>query len=205
MNTSPTEHWRQLVAKTMSQRSCGLSEAWRITSGANPDAAILMSAFGRSRQTVQFFNSRQAAKATPEKDRAKKEFYQFVNEKTQHGLSYVAAYNSAAREHPDLIAAMAGGAGVQFANTKDGKAPAATAMLKKLLYLPESATEEHFQAAFQGNGSTLSPQHPAKIFAALTDLTQKKIGGDYDTAIAQTKAAFPELWSAVEKLSAEPV
>jgi hypothetical protein len=202
---NPSLHWTQKVNQTMSQRSCGYGEAWRITAAANPDAATLMSAAGRSRQAVQFFNSRQAAKSTPEKDRAKKEFYQFVNEKTQYGLSHTAAYNSAAREHPDLIAAMAGGAVVKFANTNDGKAPAATAMLKKLLYLPENATEEHFQAAFQGNGSTLSPQHPAKIFAALTDLTQKKSGGDYDTAIAQTKAAFHELWSAVEKLSAEPV
>lgn len=202
---TPSQHWTQLVSKTMSQRTCGHSEAWRITADAHPDTAILMSAFGRTRQTVQFFNSRQARKGTPEKVLARKQFMEFVNEKQNKGLDYGTAYNAAARAHPDVFAAMSGSVGVQFANTNDGKAPAASAMLKKLFWLPESATDEHFQTAFTGNGSTLSPQNPAKIFAALTDLTQKKSGGDYDTAIAQTKSAFPDLWAAVELLAKEPV
>ena len=116
----------------MSQRSCGLSEAWRITAGAHPDAAILMSAFGRTRQTVQFFNSRQAAKRTPEKAQARTQFMQFVNEKQKRGLSYGPAYNAAAREHPDVFAAMSGSAAVQFANANNGKSPAGSVMLKKL-------------------------------------------------------------------------
>ena len=81
----------------MSQRRCGLSEAWRITAAANPTASILMSAFGRSRQTVQFFNSRQATKLTPEKAEAKKTFATFVNEKQKIGLNYGTAYNAAAQ------------------------------------------------------------------------------------------------------------
>jgi endo-beta-N-acetylglucosaminidase D len=210
---NPSLHWVQLVNQTMAQRRCTHSEAWRITASAHPEAATLMSAAGRSRSTVQFFNSREAQKITPEKAQAKKEFFQFVNEREKAGQHPNMAYNAAAREHPDLVAAMAGGNFVrvvlpraQFANAADGgKAPAATAMLKKLFWLPDNATEEHFQAAFQGNGSALSPQNPSKIFAGLVDLTQKNSGSDYDTAIAHTKAAFPELWNAVDRLSKEPV
>ena len=83
----PSEHWLQLVAKTMSNRSCGHVEAWKITADAYPAAAILMSASGRSRQTVRFFNSREAAKVTPQKAKAKKEFYQFVNAKEEAGIT----------------------------------------------------------------------------------------------------------------------
>lgn len=105
---NPSEHWTQLVNKIMAQTRCGHSEAWRITASAHPDAATLMSAYGRSRNTVQFFNSREAGKSTPEKAKATKEFYEFVNEKEKSGQSPVAAYQSAAREHTDLIAEMLG-------------------------------------------------------------------------------------------------
>ena len=191
----------------MSQRRCGLSEAWRITAAANPTASILMSAFGRSRQTVQFFNSRQATKLTPEKAEAKKTFATFVNEKQKIGLNYGTAYNAAAREHPAVFAAMSGSGQVQFVNTasSNGNPPAASSQLKKLFWLPEHVTQEQFEAGFKGNGSTLSPLNPAKIFAGIAELTQKQRGGEYDQAIAQTKAGFPDLWAAVELLSKEPV
>jgi hypothetical protein len=205
MNTSPAEHWRQLVAKTMSQRNCTHQQAWLLTAAAHRDSATLMSASGRSRNTVQFFNSRQAAKSTPEKVAAKKEFYQFVNEKTKLGLSYTAAYNGAALEHPDLVATMAGGAGVQFVNTADGNAPVGSPQFKRLFWLPANASQEQFAAAWTGNGSTASPLNPAKIFAGLVELAQKQSSLDYDAAIARCKSDFPELWAAVELLSKEPV
>jgi len=204
---NPSQHWTQLVNRTMSQRSCGHSEAWRITAAAYPDAATLMSACGRTRQTVQFFNSRLAAKSTPQKTEAKRQFMQFVNEKQQVGLNYGTAYNAAARAHPDVFAAMSGGGQVQFVNTasNNGIPPAASSQLKKLFWLPEHTTQEQFEAGFKGNGSTLSPVNPAKIFAGIVELTQKQRGGEYDQALAQTKAAFPDLWDAVELLSKEPV
>jgi hypothetical protein len=204
---NPSQYWTQLVNKIMSQRNCGHSEAWRIAAGANPDAATLMSAFGRSRNTVQFFNSRQAAESTPGKDQSQRQFARFVNEKQKNGLNYGAAYNAAAREHPDVFAAMSGSTRAQFANAdaNNGNPPAASSQLKKVFWLPEHATQEQFEAAFKGNGSTLSPLNPAKIFAGIAELTQKQRGGEYDQAIAQTKAAFPELWAAVELLSKEPV
>jgi len=164
-----------------------------------------MSAFGRSRQTVQFFNSREARKATPEKTQTKKQFFQFVNEKEKTGLPYNVAYNAAAREHPDLVAVMAGGARVQFVNAADGSAPVGSPQFKTLFWLPADATQEQFEAAWIGNGSTASPLNPAKIFAGLVDLAQKKSNLDNDAAIAQVKAAFPRLWEAVELLSKEPV
>lgn len=181
---NPSQHWTQLVNKIMSQRSCGYSEAWRITAAANPDAATLMSAAGRSRQTVQFFNSRQAKKSTPEKTQAKNQFFQFVNEKQNSGLSYNMAYAAAAREHPDLIAMMAGGARVQFANAANGSAPVGSPQFKTLFWLPADATQEQFEAAWIGNGSTASPLNPAKIFAGLVDLAQKKGNLDNDAAIS---------------------
>ncbi|MGD0206392.1 MAG: hypothetical protein ABSC89_02135 [Verrucomicrobiota bacterium] len=202
---NPSQHWTQLVNQTRATRHRNYSDAWRITAGAHPDAATLMGAFGRSRQTVQFFNSRQAAKPTPEKGRAQKEFFQFVNEKTRSGLSPHAAYNAAAREHPDLIATMAGGASVQFVNTADGSAPVGSPQFKKLFWLPATATQEQFAAAWVGNGSKAQPLNPAKIFAALVELAQKQGTPDYDAAIARCKSDFPDLWAAVELLSKEPV
>ena len=214
----------------MSQRRCSHREAWHITSAAHPDAATLMSAFGRSRNTVQFFNSREAKKSTPEKANAKKEFWQFVNEKTKSGVHPVAAYNDVGREHPDLIAAMQDNAGFDFVNsnskrdpvqhlrkiaqghrgqftnvTGDGATPVGSPQFNRLFYLLATATQEQFSCAWIANGSTASPINPAKIFAGLVELAQKQSSLDYDAAIARCKSDFPDLWEACELLSKEPV
>lgn len=202
---NPSQHWIQLVNQTMSQRPCSHSQAWLITGRAHPDAAALMSAFGRSRQTVSFFNSRRARQVTPEKQEAEKSFSKFVNERMRNGLSYGQAYNAVFRDHPDLEAKMYGSGTAQFVNSNDGNPPAATSDIKKLFWLPPHATQDQFEAAYKGNGSTLTPLNPGKIFAALVELTQKQRGIEYDPAIAQTKAAFPDLWNAVELLAKEPV
>ena len=197
-----------LVNQTMTQRHCTHSEAWRITSAAHPGAAILMSAAGRSRKTVQFFNAREAQKSTPAKTAAKKQFQQFVNAKEQAGLHPTAAYNAAASEHPDLVATMAGAARAQFVNdaTAAGTTPVGSPGFKALFWLPASCTQEQWAAAWIGNGSTAIPLNPAKIFAALVELAQKQTSSlDYNGAIARCKSDFPDLWNAVELLSKEPV
>jgi hypothetical protein len=202
---NPSKRWVTLVNRTLSQRNCTYSEAWRITAGAHPDDALLMSAYGRSRQTVQFFNSREAQKMTPERTRARKQFGEFVNEKVAAGLNCSQAYNAAAREHPDTVATMAGTPSVQFVNANDGNTPVGSPQFKTLFWLPADAPQETFAAAWVANGSTASPLNPAKIFAGLVELAQKRGLLGYDAALAQAKAGFPRLWEAVELLSQEPV
>ncbi|MDR3460138.1 MAG: hypothetical protein P4N60_22145 [Verrucomicrobiae bacterium] len=186
-----------------------------------------MSAFSRRGQSVQFFNSRDEHKAT-EKAEAGKKLAKFANEKVKAGMPYGQAWNAACRDNPAVAAVFDGGtpaarpgwdstarghiaqvgragARSQFANAADGNAPAATSEIKKLFWLPEHATQDQFEAAFKGNGSALSPLNPGKIFAALVELTQTQRGIDYDAAIAQTKAAFPDLWNAVQLLANEPI
>jgi len=203
----PSEHWLQLVAKTMSNRSCGHVEAWKITADAYPAAAILMSASGRSRQTVRFFNSREAAKVTPQKAKAKKEFYQFVNAKEEAGMYPTAAYNAAARAHPDLVSAMTGAGDVQFLNDVGGDIiPAGSPRHYALFRLPMTTTQEQWEAAYKGNGSIMAPFNPAKVFAALVELAQKKSTSlSYNDAITRCKTDYPDLWDSVELLSKEPV
>jgi hypothetical protein len=154
-------------------------------------------------RTVQFFNSREAQRSTPERAQAKKQFYQFVNEKEAKGIPSITAYNSTAREYPELAAVMAGGGKVQFINAPgDGSAPVGSPGFNRIFYLPATATQEQFAAAWKGNGSVSCPINPAKVFAALVDLEQTKNGTDYDAALTKTKSAFPELWAAVELLRA---
>ncbi|MDR3459423.1 MAG: hypothetical protein P4N60_18505 [Verrucomicrobiae bacterium] len=225
---NPSLHWAQLVKRVMSEKRCNYSGAWRLAAAAHPDAATLMSAFGRTRQQASFFNSRGNHQTTPQKAEAGKKLAKFANEKVKPGMPYGQAWNAACRDNPEWAAAFDGGtpqarpgwdqtarghiaqvgragARSQFANATAGTAPAATSEIKKLFWLPDHATQDQFEAAFKGNNSALSPLSPGKIFAALVELTQTQRGIDYDAAIAQTKAAFPDLWKAVQLLAQEPI
>jgi hypothetical protein len=200
---TPNEHFKKLIAQTMAQRQCSHAAAWILVAKTNSAAAVLSSACGRSARTVEFFNARRGIKVDGDKLDARRQRQRFISEKVRAGQPFQMAYDAVAREHPDLFGGRS--ASAQFTNATDAEPPAATKMLKKLLFLPESATEEHFRTAFKGNDSRLSPQHPGKIFAALTDLNQGKTGSDYDSAIGKTKSEFPDLWRAVQGLSACPV
>lgn len=209
----------------MTARRCTHAEAWRITAEAHPAAVTLMSAVGRTRQSVQFFNSRELEKTTPEKSSAGQQLAKFANEKMKSsGLPYGKAWNVVCAEHPDLATAMAGNNGVQFANAAGGAVddirkqaanlrgdqsfsnaagtvPVAAPQLKAIFRLPLSCSQEEFAAAWHGNGDTLAPLNPGKCFAGLVDYLQTKKSLDYDAAINAAKTAYPALWELVELIS----
>ena len=160
-----------------------------------------MSAVGRTRQSVQFFNSRELEKTTPEKSSAGQQLAKFANEKMKSsGLPYGKAWNAVCVEHPDLAAAMAGNNGVQFANDA-GAVPVAAPQIKAIFRLPPTCSQEEFAAAWHGNGDTLTPLNPGKCFAGLVDYLQTKRSLDYDAAINAAKTAYPALWELVELIS----
>jgi hypothetical protein len=232
---NPSEHWTQLVNQTLLHRRCGLAEAWRLTAAVHPEAATLMSAFGRTRQSVQFFNSRIANEITPDKKQAGSQLAKFANEKMKSsGLPYGQAWNKACAEHPELAATISGNVVVQFANdtakpdatdrARDhirkmaaadfggakflnmaGGVPVAGHQVKAIFRLPQTCSQDEFAAAFHGNGDTLAPVNPGKIFAALVEYVQKKKSLDYNAAITAAKAAYPGLWDMVEAISNEKI
>jgi hypothetical protein len=211
--------WAVLVTATMNKNRIPYSNAWKACQSEHPDWALLISSLGRSRSTVQFFNSRLRQAVTPERDTARKQFAQFVNEKMQTGQPYGMAVNAAAREHPEVYAAthskkgpssvritLPGQRRAEFQN--DGEMPVLVGSpgQKFLFWLPADADQETFEAAWNGNGSVPYPLNPAKIFDALVTLAQKQNSSlSIDAAIAQVKAKFPRLWEAVSALANEPV
>jgi hypothetical protein len=202
---NPSQHWTQLVNQTMLQRRCGHSEAWRITAEAHPTAAALMSAFGRTRSSVSFFNSKIASELTPEKAKLGKEFMVFVNERMQNGLPYNQAYNAVLRDHPEFRAESGVSTSAQFANSKEGPAPVAGPQLKVIFRLPANCSQEEFEAAWHGNGDTVAPINPGKIFAGLVEYVQKLKSLDYEAAITAAKTAYPNLWDLVARIADEKI
>jgi hypothetical protein len=144
-----------------------------------------------------------SASAGPDKRLAK-----FVNEKVKAGWAHGAAYSAAIREHPEL-------GKPQFVNVDDSaarstmSAPAAGAMPVKspamlaIFKLPVNVSQAEFAAAWEGNGNTLSPLNPAKIFAGLCAYWQKEKPLDYDQSIQECKRLYPDLWAFVELLAAQ--
>jgi hypothetical protein len=213
---NPSTEWAALVTATMNRNRTTYAEALRICSAEHPDWRILVSASGRSRATVQFFNSRQRQVITPEREDARKQFRQFVNEKQAKGISYGAAYDASAREHPEVYAATFSSHGVQFVNVvmpgehsqtePQAPTPIGSPQLKKLFWLEPHASQEEFEAGFRENGSVVQPSNPAKIFAGIVGLSKKNNPSQSnDAAIAMVKAKFPRLWEAVTALSNELV
>ena len=230
MKTNPSQHWVSLVNQTMLRQRCTHVQAWRIAAEAHPAAATLMSAFGHTRLSVQFFNSRTVEKGTPEKASAGKQLAKFANEKVKsNGLPYGQAWNAACAEHPELATAMAGNARVQFANAGGdplqsihraaanlgrggsafsnaaGALPVASPQIKAIFRLPQTCSQEEFAAAWHGNGDTLAPVNPGKCFSGLVDYHQAKKSLDYDAAINAAKAAYPDLWELVELISKQAI
>jgi hypothetical protein len=216
---NPSQDWCLLVRATMNKNRIPYSNAWKVCESEHPDWAILMSAMGRNRTTVSFFNVRSVQKSPPERETARKQFHHFVNEKIATGLDCNMAMNAAAREHPEIYAAthsnqgpghvkitMPGQRRAEFQNDGETPAPVGSPGLKTLFWLTPQATQEEFEAAWVGNNSVTQPLNPAKIFTGLVNLAQKKNTGlGNDAAITQVKARFPRLWDAVEALSNEPV
>jgi hypothetical protein len=215
----PSTEWAAMVTATMNKNRIPYSAAWQTCRGEHPDWWVLVSASGRSAKTVEFFNSREVQKITPEREDARKQFSQFVNEKMNEGLPYQVAFNKAAREHPEVYAAshsnqglghvkiiMPGQSKAQFSNDGEMPAPIFSPQLKYLFWLPTDATKEEAEAAWTGNGSVTHPLNPAKIFAALVGLAKAKNSSlSNDAAIAQVKARASRLWEAVTALSNEPI
>jgi hypothetical protein len=224
MKLNPSEHFRRLVDKTVALTGLNFGNALRAVSKSNPDAATLMSAYGRTRQTVVLLNSRELQKITPGRSETRKQIAQFVNEKMQAGMSHPVAYNALAREHPELFG------GLQFVNVTSnplqrnknsagdptpaqsgstasaaGSVPVASPQMLALFRLPTNTSQAEFAAAWDGNGNTLAPINPAKIFAGLCTYWQKEKSLDYDQAIQECKQRYPDLWSFVELLAAQPV
>jgi hypothetical protein len=211
---NPSTEWAAQVTATMNRNRTTYADALRICRAEHPDWLILVSASGRSRQTVQFFNSRQRQKVTPERESARKQFRQFLNEKQSKGLPYGVAYNAAARENPEVYAATFSSHGVEFINvsegmrggTKEAPAPVGSPPMKKVFWLEPYASQEEFEAGWRENGSVARPLNPAKIFAGIVGLAKKQNPSiETNAAIAMVKAKFPRLWEAVEALSNEPV
>jgi hypothetical protein len=186
---TPSQHWTQLVNLTMLQRRCGLSEAWRITASAHPAAAMLMSAFGRTRASVSFFNSRLPSEFAPGEAATGKPILKTV---------------SVFRGRSDL-SANAGRITAEFANAKDGPAPVGGPQLKAMFRLPGNCSQKEFEAAWQGNGNTIAPINPGKIFSGLVEYIQKQKSLDYEAAIVAAKTAYPNLWDLVERIAAEKI
>ena len=204
MKTTPSQHWVSLVNQTMSRQRCSYVQAWRSAAEAHPAAAALMSAFGRTRQSVQFFNSRVVEKNTPEKQPAGKQLAQFVNEKTKSGMPYGRAWNKACAEHPELVAAV--NRGLTLIGDLDNAAvPVAAPHLKAIFRLPTTCSQEEFAAAWHGNGDTLAPINPGKCFAGLVDYLQTTKSLDYDAVINAAKTAYPDLWAMVEVISKQEI
>jgi hypothetical protein len=217
---NPSTEWAALVTATMNKHRITYSEALRVCKAERPDFVVLMSAYGRSRNTVQFFNSRYAQKITPDRLIARKQLSQFVNEKVAQGLSYPMAMDAATREHPEIYAATHSNQGPGYVKigmpgeknnaqfTNDGEMPSpvvASPKMKFMFWLDANAPQDVFEAAWKGNGSVPSPLNPAKIFAGLVDYAKQKNNLSTDEAIAQVKAAQPRLWEACEALSKYPV
>jgi hypothetical protein len=224
MKLNPSEHFRRLVEKSVAATGQDFSSAWRAVAKANPDAAALMSAYGRSRRTVVFLNSKELQKSTPGRSESRKQIAHFVNEKMQGGLSYSVAYNAVVREHPELFG------GLQFVNVSNNplqpdknatgesspaqsdstasatsNVPVASPQMLALFRLPANTSQAEFSAGYSGNGNTLAPINPAKICAGLCAYWQTQKSLDYDQAIQECKTRYPDLWSFVELLAAQPV
>ena len=214
-----SQDWAVLVTNTMNKNRIPYSAAWQVCQGEHPDMWLLVAAMGRNRATVNFFNERLAQTVTPERQDARKQFAQYVNEKVAAGMSYNMATNATAREHPEIVAATKSGHGpgyvkitlpgqhrAEFQNEGEMPAPVGSPRQKFMFWLPADADQETFNAAWEGNGSVPYPLNPAKIFAALVSLAQKKNSSlGNDAAIAQVKAKFPRLWEAVQTLANEPI
>jgi len=218
---NPASQWSSQVAKTMTQRNCSHGEATRLTAAAYPDFFTLVQAYGRTRSTVVFLNS-QLAHGTPlqgKEDRHR--LNQFVNANLEAGLPPAAALGKAYRDHPELVSekqfvniVMPGQIGrvgkgkMQFVNddAPAGKgAPVGNEKIMALFFLPNTASADEFNAAWDANGGVASPIDYAKIFDGLTQFDMKQNGGTYDQAIARCKVQYAQLWDAVDVLAKMPV
>lgn len=186
----------------------------RIARSMHPDACTLMIAAGASRRAVSFFNERTS---TPVRMEARKKTAEFINEKMKLGHSYDSAHKML-DSHPELRPALpfveiklpkssrksAAPGGAQFANAESDPCPWGGPQYMATFFLPANATQGQFQCAWRANGSQAVSINPAKIFAGLVELTQRRERGDYDAAIAICKRTFPKLWDAVELLAEKP-
>lgn len=220
MNQSTVSpEYNALVIATMNKHRTTYAGALSICRAEHPDWTILNHACCRNKNTVQFFNSRQSQQVTPERDAARKSFHQFVNEATKRGLSYGAAMNAVAREHPEIYASshsqkglrhvkivMPGQPKEQFINDGERPVPVFNPGMKTLFWLPADTTQDICEAGWIGNGKVMQPLNPAKIFAGIVSYEQKKNSSlNNDAAIALVKSKFPRLWKSVSTLANQPV
>jgi hypothetical protein len=142
------------------------------------------------------------ANATLARPLIRREFREKVDERMkQTSCDYDSAFNYVTRYHANPSTKVNGQPPPTFLNAIAEDAPVASPATKALLCLPEDASQEMFEAALAGNGGTLAPFNPGKVFAALVELEQKSASVDYEPALRTVKGRCPALWAQCQAIA----
>jgi hypothetical protein len=209
MKTTPGQYFFRIVTERMLAKKIPHAEATRQIAAEQPDLATLVSAFGRSRRTIIEFNNSLDRGETAAEGKKTPRFVEIVTHgKAAHRGATEFANSAEPKPAPSFVqVVMPGDIGrrAQFDNSTNDACPMVNPRHCALFFLPPNTTQETYAAAFAGNGNTISPVNPAKIFAALVEFTQEQKKADHAAALAQVKTKFPNLWNAVETVSKLPV
>ena len=143
----------------------------------------------------QFFNSMSSVEITMP---GQKKTGQVNNAPTAAHMTF--DYASGKLRMPGFTNADQSAMDQKLANTEKG-VPIASPQFKALFRLPPTTTDAEWAAAWAGNHNVPSPVNFGRVFDSLCELAQNQTSADYETALRNTKARFPDLWSAVDQLS----
>jgi hypothetical protein len=215
---NPINFYNSVVHTVANQRGLPIERAEVAVKNEYPDVWKLYRAFAATEdQAVRFFNERANARSASEMGAAREQFQTMVRERMdKFGFDYNTAFNSVARDYPDLLGGPINTGKSSQSNKSSGLTPTSyggpigasgkvgavkSPWVLTMFRLPVSTDQATFDAAWSANDARPGPVNFGKVFAALVTKEESDSGLTPERALAAAKSKFPDLWAMVEKVS----